>query len=60
MDILFENSYTRTIVKAVQTENLILLRSKANLIYIFRKDTFIKGTHEEFIMFLRGKGIKIK
>lgn len=46
--------------RAVQTKNLILLRSKANLIYIFRKDTFTKGTHEDFIIFLRSKGIKIK
>lgn len=45
---------------AVQTENLILLLSKANLIYIFRKDTFTKGTKEEFVQFLKNKGIKIK
>lgn len=44
----------------VQTKNLILLRSKANLIYIFRKDTFTKGTADEFIRFLKNKGIKIK
>lgn len=42
----------------VQTKNLILLRSKANLIYIFRKDTFSKGTRDEFIAFLASKGIK--
>ena len=45
---------------AVQTRNLILLRSKANLIYIFRKDTFEVGTKEEFITFLKGKGIPIR
>ena len=45
---------------AVQTKNLILLRSKANLIYIFRKDTFMKGTKDEFIAFLGTKGIKVK
>ena len=44
----------------VQTKNLILLRSKANLIYIFRKDTFTKGNNEDFAHFLRSKGIKIK
>ncbi|MBE6789351.1 MAG: YcxB family protein [Ruminococcaceae bacterium] len=48
------------IKSAAQTKNLILLRSKTNLIYIFRKDTFTKGSKEEFIMFLREKGIKIK
>ena len=45
---------------AVKTKNLILLRSKANLIYIFRKDTFSKGTTDEFIAFLTSKGIKVK
>ncbi len=45
---------------AVQTKNLILLRSKANLIYIFNKATFDIGTKEEFILFLKTKGIKVK
>ena len=45
---------------SVQTKNLILLRSKANLIYIFRKDTFTKGDKESFIRFLNNKGVKIK
>ena len=45
---------------AVQTQNLILLRSKANLIYIFRKDTFTKGDKEDFICFLYANGVKIK
>ena len=45
---------------AVQTKNFVLLRSKANLIYIFRKDTFKKGITDDFIIFLRTKGIKIK
>ena len=45
---------------SVQTKNLILLRSKANLIYIFRKDTFTKGNKEDFAHFLRSKGVKIK
>jgi len=45
---------------AVKTKNLILLRSKANLIYIFRKDTFTKGDQEGFIRFLNDKGVNIK
>ena len=45
---------------AAQTKNLILLRSKANLIYIFRKDTFTKGTKDDFIAFLKVKGVKVK
>ena len=43
-----------------QTKNLILLKSRANLIYILRKDTFTKGTKDDFIAFLRSKGIKVK
>ncbi len=42
-----------------QTKNLILLYSKANLIYIFRKDTFSKGSANEFIEFLKNKGINV-
>ena len=45
---------------AIQTKNMILLRSKANLIYIFRKDTFEIGTKEEFVSFLKEKGITVK
>ena len=44
----------------VQTKNLILLRSEANLVYIFRKDAFTKGNAEDFIKFLKDKGIKVK
>lgn len=45
---------------AIQTKNLISLRSEANLLYIFRKDSFTKGTPEAFISFLQAKGIKVK
>lgn len=44
----------------VQTNNLILLRSKANLVYIFQKDAFTIGNAEDFIKFLKDKGIKVK
>ena len=46
--------------KAVSTKNLILLRTKANLVYILKKDSFTKGTSDEFITFLKSKGIKVK
>ena len=49
-----------SVKKVTRTKNLIMLHSKARLIYIFRKDTFQKGTADEFITFLKGKGIKIK
>lgn len=45
---------------AVQTKNLIFLRSKANLLYIFKKDSFEVGTVEDFVGFLKSKGIKVK
>ena len=48
------------IKNAVQTKNLILLRSKSNLIYIFDKNTFDIGTKEEFLLFLTSKGIKVR
>lgn len=48
------------IKNAVQTKKLILLRSKASLTYILRKDGFTKGTREEFLAFLVTKGVKIK
>ncbi len=45
---------------AIQTKNLIMLRSQANLLYIFRKDSFTVGTKEDFITFLKSKGICVK
>lgn len=48
------------IKNAVQTKNLIVLRTKARLGYVFPKDTFTKGDAESFIYFLKGKGIKVK
>ena len=48
------------IKRAVQTKNLILLCSKTNLVYIFRKDSFESGTTEKFVSFLKAKGISVK
>ena len=45
---------------AVCTKNLILLRSKARLVYIIPKDTFTKGDPNAFLAFLSSKGIKVK
>lgn len=42
--------------KVIQTKKLILLRSEAKLIYIFPKDSFIKGSSDEFMSFLKQKG----
>lgn len=43
-----------------QTKNLILIRTKARLIYILPKDTFTVGSKDEFIDFLRKKGVVVK
>lgn len=47
------------IKRAVRTKNLILLQTQARLLYILRGDAFTKGTKEEFVAFLRSKGIKV-
>jgi hypothetical protein len=44
----------------IQTKNLILVRSKARLVYILRKDSFSIGTKEALQSFLKDKGITIK
>ena len=46
--------------RAVQTKNLIFLQTKANLLYVFLKDGFTLGTAEEFIAFLKSKGVRVK
>lgn len=43
-----------------QTKNLILLRSKAESVFIFLKNSFEKGTEDEFVAFLKRKGVKEK
>ena len=48
------------IKKAVQTKNQILLITEAKLLYICPKDKFTKGNAEDFIKFLKDKGIKVK
>ena len=44
----------------IQTKNFILLKTKANLVYSFRKDSFEIGTKEEFLCFLKDKGVSVK
>ena len=47
------------IKKAVQTKNVILLITKARLLYIFKKDGFEIGSADDFISFIESKGISI-
>ena len=46
--------------QAILTKNLILVRSKANLVFIFRRDSFCVGSEEDFLNFLRSKGLAVK
>ncbi len=42
------------------TKNYINVYSRANFVYIFKKDSFTLGTSEAFVEFLKAKGIKIQ
>lgn len=48
------------IKKVVTTKKLILIFSKAKLCYILDKDNFTIGKLNDFIDFLRNKGLKVK
>ena len=52
--------YYDTIKRSYLTQNYILLHSKANILYTFKKEGFSIGGVESFLTFLRNKGIKIK
>ena len=52
--------YYDTIKRGYLTQNYILLHSKANILYTFKKEGFSIGDVESFLIFLRNKGIKIK
>lgn len=43
-----------------KTKNYVAVVTKASLIYILKKDSFVKGDAESFFSFLMSKGIKIK
>ena len=47
-----------SVKKVLQTRNLILVCTKAKQAFVFPKATFTKGTPEEFLAFLKSKGIK--
>lgn len=49
-----------SIKRVQQSQNYIYVISNAKLVYIFKKDSFTLGTPEEFIEFLKSKGIKIQ
>ncbi|MBQ9112009.1 MAG: YcxB family protein [Clostridia bacterium] len=47
------------IKNTIKTKNLILLCTDAKMIYILPKSAFTKGTSDEFIAFMKSKGVKI-
>lgn len=47
------------IKKVVQTKNLILVCTKAKLVFILHKDTFKGRNKDEFLAFMKSKGIKV-
>ena len=62
IDLCFGTSESKSsivfalIKKVAVTKNLILLITKAKLLVILRKDSFTKGTYDEWLRFLREKG----
>ena len=47
------------IKKAVQTKDYIFLITKTNLLYSFKKDSFTVGNADDFLAFLKNKGVKV-
>lgn len=48
------------IKKGYFTPNYILLYSKADMLYTFRRTGFVVGNEEDFLLFLKSKGIKVR
>lgn len=48
------------IKRAIKTKKYIYLWSKTNMLYSLKLDSFSVGTADDFLIFLRNKGIKVK
>lgn len=48
------------IKKVVQTKKYIYLWSKTNVLYPLKKDSFSMGNAEDFLLFMRNKGVRVK
>ncbi len=48
------------IKKVIQTARYVFLKSKTQVVYSFKKDGFTVGNADEFIEFLKSKGIRVK
>ncbi len=56
-----EASFSITAIKrAYVSGHYIFLRSSANLIYTFRRDGFTVGKEQDFLAFLRARGVRAK
>lgn len=49
-----------TVKTVFQTKNYIFLRTKSNLIHIISRNGFTIGTSEDFLRFLKDKGLRVK
>ena len=61
LDILGNNQtlYFSDAKNVSETKNYFIVASRANYVYVFKKDSFTVGTSEEFVEFLKNKGIKV-
>ena len=48
------------IKKVVETKKYIYLWSKTNMLYSFKRNSFSFGAADDFLLFLKNKGIKVK
>ena len=48
-----------SVKRAYKSPNYIYLRSKARILYTFRRNGFLAGDEEAFLEFLKEKGIKV-
>ncbi len=48
------------IKKVYLTSNFIIIHSKSNTLFIFRRDSFTVGDEKSFVSFLNKKGFKVK
>ena len=46
--------------QAIKTRHLVIICAKNDAMYVFEQNSFIKGSAEEFVKFLKEKGIKVR
>ncbi len=48
------------IKRVSESKNYIFVQTKARMAYVLKKDSFTLGTSDEFIEFLKSKGVKVQ